>query len=512
MSTPFTKNYHPNAAIFLIISLELILLLSYNILEYGSVFLMGDFILKNTFVFDTDDAEIVRQLSFAERVSEILKSRYSKKPLAFVHTYGCQQNVSDSERLKGLLAVMGYGFTETLEDADLVLYNTCAVREHAEDRVFGNVGVLKACKRKRPGMLILICGCMAQQPEVVEKIKKSYPYVDIMFGTHVRHKLPEFVYNRLNGSKRIFENPETNEPFKEGVPLRRDGTFKAWLPIMQGCNNFCSYCIVPYTRGRETSREPSAVLEEAKLLIKSGAKEIMLLGQNVNSYGRGNKEKLDFAGLLRAINDLPGDFRIRFMTSHPKDCSDELLRSMSECEKVEKHLHLPVQCGSDRILKLMNRRYNTESYLKLIDRARELMPDIQFTSDIIVGFPGETYEDFKKTIELIKRVEYYSLFTFIFSPRPGTPAAKMEDTASKEDKSKWFAEMLQVQEEISRKNNEKLIGKRVRLLIEETDMDRPVGRSSENLVVTLDRDLAEIGTFVNAEITSFDGILHGKII
>lgn len=468
--------------------------------------------MKNTVTFTTDDAELLRQFSFAERVAEILKARYIKQPLAFVHTYGCQQNVSDSERLKGLLAMMGYGFTETLEDADLVLYNTCAVREHAEDRVFGNVGVLKACKRKRPGMLICICGCMAQQPEVVEKIKKSYPYVDILFGTHVRHKFPEFVYNRLNGSRRIFENPDADEPFKEGVPLRRDGTFKAWLPIMQGCNNFCSYCIVPYTRGREHSREPSAVLEEARLLIASGAKEIMLLGQNVNSYGKGNKEKLDFAGLLRAINDLPGDFRIRFMTSHPKDCSDELLKAMSECEKIEKHLHLPVQCGSDRILSLMNRRYTAESYLGLIDRARKLMPDIQFTSDIIVGFPGETYDDFKKTLELIERVEYYSLFTFIFSPRPGTPAAEMRDEASKEEKSKWFAELLQVQEDISRKKNEELVGKKVRLLIEDEDNGRPVGRSSENLVVTLEGDSAEVGTFIDAEITYFDGILHGKQI
>ena len=474
--------------------------------------LYGEIDLENTFTFATDDAELTRQLSFAERVSCILKERYFKKPLAFVHTYGCQQNVSDSERLKGLLAVMGYGFTDELENADFVLYNTCAVREHAEDRVLGNVGVLKACKRKRPGMIIAICGCMAQQPEVVEKIKKSYPYVDILFGTHVRHKLPEFVYNRLNGSKRIFENPETNEPFKEGVPLRRDGTFKAWLPIMQGCNNFCSYCIVPYTRGRENSREPEAVLKEAELLIKSGAKEIMLLGQNVNSYGKGNKDNTDFADLLRAVNALPGDFRIRFMTSHPKDCSDKLLLAMSECEKVEKHLHLPVQCGSDRILSLMNRRYNTEAYLKLIDKARELMPDIQFTSDIIVGFPGETYDDFKQTAELIKRVEYYSLFTFIFSPRPGTPAAEMEDVVGKSEKSRWFTELLQLQEAISRKKNKELVGKRVRLLIEDTDNGRPVGRASENVVVTLDGSSAETGTFVNAEITSFDGILHGKEI
>lgn len=456
------------------------------------------------------DAELSEQLGYAERVRQLIKERYVKQPLAFVHTYGCQQNVSDSERLKGLMELMGYGFTEDLNEADLVLYNTCAVREHAELRVFGNVGILKANKRRRPGMIICVCGCMAQEDGVAAKIKKSYPYVDILFGTHVRHKLPEFVYRRMMGSPRIFENPEKDEGFVEGVPIRRDGTFKAWLPIMQGCNNFCSYCIVPYTRGREHSREQSAVLEEAKFLLSTGAKEIMLLGQNVNSYGRGCKEKTDFPTLLRAINALPGDFRIRFMTSHPKDCSEELLLAMSECEKVEKHLHLPVQCGSDRILSLMNRRYTKESYLKLIDRARELMPEIQFTSDIIVGFPGENEDDFNETLELIKRVEYYSLFTFIFSPRPGTPAERMDDPETKKDKSRRFAELLRVQEEISRRNNQALVGKKVRLLIEEHENGVPIGRSSENLVLHLNGEEHLEGTFVNAEITSFDGGLHGK--
>lgn len=468
--------------------------------------------MENAVNYRIEDVELQEQFEYAQRVFEILKNKYSEKPLAFVHTYGCQQNVSDSERLKGLLHLMGYDFTETLEEADLVLYNTCAVREHAEDRVFGNVGILKALKRQKPNMLIIVCGCMAQQPEVVAKIKKSYPYVDILFGTHVRHKLPEFIYKRINGSPRIFENPDVTIPFKEGVPLRRDGTFKAWLPIMEGCNNFCSYCIVPYTRGREVSREPEAVLQEARYLIADGAKEIMLLGQNVNSYGKGNKCEMNFAGLLRAINALDGDFRIRFMTSHPKDCSEELLVAMSECEKVERHLHLPVQCGSNRILKAMNRVYDVERYKKLVKRARELMPDIEFTSDIIVGFPGETYDDFKGTLELIKEVKYYSLFTFIFSPRPGTPAEKMEEVATKQEKSKWFSEMLAVQEEITKETNSKLIGKKVRLLIEDEDDGRAVGRSSENYVVTLDNERLPIGTFVEAQITLFDGILHGKTI
>lgn len=456
--------------------------------------------------------ELERQFGFCRRVREILNERYGYKPLAFVHTYGCQQNVSDSEHLKGYLELMGYGFTEDLNEADLVLYNTCAVREHAQTRVFGNVGVLKANKRQRPNMLICMCGCMAQQKAVSDRIRKSYPYVDILFGTQVRHKFPEFVYRKLTLGKRVFENPQDDSGIYEGIPVHRDGTFKKWLPIMQGCNNFCTYCIVPYVRGREYSREPEEVLAEAKELIKSGVKEIMLLGQNVNSYGKNCRHKMTFAELLREINALEGDFRIRFMTSHPKDCSDELLVAMSECEKVERHLHLPVQCGSDRVLKAMNRHYDSVGYLKLIDRARELMPDIQFTSDIIVGFPGETEEDFKKTVELIKRVEYYSLFTFIFSPRPGTPAAEMPDPESKEDKSRRFSELLAVQEDISAKINSALIGKKVRLLIEEADGETLVGRSSENLVVRIKGSQDDLGKFKNAEITAFDGVLHGKEI
>ncbi len=457
-------------------------------------------------------AELQRQFGFCQRVREIVSAKYKHLPLAFVHTYGCQQNVSDSEHLKGYLELMGYGFTDNLDEADLVLYNTCAVREHAQTRVFGNVGILKANKRQRPDMLICVCGCMAQQQSVSDKIRKSYPYVDILFGTQVRHKFPEFVHRKLTLGKRVFENPVEDSGIFEGIPVHRDGTFKKWLPIMQGCNNFCTYCIVPYVRGREYSREPIDVLDEARELIASGAKEIMLLGQNVNSYGKNCQQKMTFAELLREVNALEGDFRIRFMTSHPKDCSEELLAAMAECEKVERHLHLPVQCGSDRVLKAMNRHYDSESYLRLIDRARELMPEIQFTSDIIVGFPGETEEDFQKTVELIKRVEYYSLFTFIFSPRPGTPAAEMPDTESKENKSRRFAEMLAVQEKISEKLNQKLVGRKVRLLIEEADNGILVGRSSENLVVRVSGTESLLGNFVNAQIESFDGVLHGKII
>ncbi len=455
--------------------------------------------------------ELETQFGFAERVREMVSAKYTNKPLAFVHTYGCQQNVSDSEHLKGYLELMGYGFTEDLNEADLVLYNTCAVREHAESRVFGNVGILKANKRARPGMLICMCGCMAQQTEVSEKIRKSYPYVDILFGTQVRHKFPEFVYRKMTTGKRVFENPCDDSGIYEGIPVRRDGTFKAWLPIMQGCNNFCTYCIVPYVRGREFSREPEDIIAEACEIIKGGVKEIMLLGQNVNSYGKNCKHKMTFAELLREINALEGDFRIRFMTSHPKDCSEELLNAMAECGKVEKHLHLPVQCGSDRVLTAMNRRYTAEHYMSLVEKAKQLMPEIQLTSDIIVGFPGENEEDFQKTLELIKKVRYYSLFTFIFSPRPGTPAEKMDDPESKADKSCRFAELLRVQEEISRELNGQVIGREVRLLIEEFDGDLLVGRSSENLVVRVKGDRGLLGDFVNAKITAFDGVLYGNI-
>lgn len=451
------------------------------------------------------------QLGFAERVKNLISKRYTKPPLAFVHTYGCQQNVSDSEKIKGLLVTMGYEMTDSSDDADFVLFNTCAVREHAEDRVFGNVGQLKHNKRKKPGMIIALCGCMTQQPTVAQKIKRSYPYVDILFGTHVRHRLPEFVYRHLAYGERIFENSDSSNDIVEGLPIVRDGTFKAWLPIMHGCNNFCTYCIVPYVRGRECSREPEAVIEEAKGLIASGVKEIMLLGQNVNSYGKGAAHGINFAKLLRMVNDLEGDFRIRFMTSHPKDCTEELLHTMAECDKVCKNLHLPVQAGSDEILKRMNRHYNSQEYLMLVKTAREIMPDIQLSSDIIVGFPGETYEDFKCTLDLIEQVGYYSLFTFIYSARVGTPAAEMPDEIDRKEKSRWFTELLEKQEQISQKINESLVGKTFKVLCEEKGREdgHIAGRTEGNAVIDFCGDDSLIGTFTSVKIIEFDGVLKG---
>ena len=456
---------------------------------------------------------LAEQSGYISRVKALLGRIYKDKPLACFMTYGCQQNVSDSERMKGMLENMGYEITEEIEKADFVLFNTCAVRGHAEDRVFGNIGTTKSLKKQKKNMIIAVCGCMAQQDIIKEKIKKSYPYVDMVFGTHVQYRLPEFLYKRLNGSARIFENPE-GQAIIENIPVHRDGDFKAWLPIMYGCNNFCSYCIVPYVRGRERSRHPDEILKEAKELISKGYKDITLLGQNVNSYGAGCDFGVNFSELLRRINAIEGDFRIRFMTSHPKDCTIELLDTMKECKKVSRHLHLPFQSGSDRILSLMNRKYDREKYLSLIKAAKERMPDISLTSDIIVGFPGETYEDFKETLSLVKEVEFSSLFTFIFSPRNGTPAAKMEDNISREEKGKWFDELLCVQEEIGNKITASYVGKTVEVLCDDFGRveGKMAGHTNGTAVVEFDGDETDIGKFIKVKIDKLTNVLEGTKI
>ncbi|MDE5963906.1 MAG: tRNA (N6-isopentenyl adenosine(37)-C2)-methylthiotransferase MiaB, partial [Eubacterium sp.] len=363
------------------------------------------------------EAELEKQKQFTVKVNSVITARYDEKPKACVITYGCQQNVADSEKIKGMLELMGYDFTEDRLEAKLIIFNTCAVREHAEDRVFGNVGSLKSYKRENPDAVIALCGCMMQQEHIANKIKQSYPFVDLVFGTHVIHCLPELLYRALTGRKRVFEIPDFDGAIAEGIPVKRDNDAKAWLPIMYGCNNFCTYCIVPYVRGRERSRSKENIISEFKELVEQGYKEITLLGQNVNSYGKDLIPYVSFAQLLRELNDLDGDFRIRFMTSHPKDCTKELIETMAECDKVAQHLHLPFQSGSDRVLKAMNRHYTREQYLSLINYAKELMGDeLSITSDIIVGFPGETYEEFKETLSLVEEVKATSLFTFIYSP------------------------------------------------------------------------------------------------
>lgn len=449
------------------------------------------------------------QLGYIRRASQILASRGGGK--ACVITYGCQQNVSDSERIKGMLAEIGYTLTENTAEADFILFNTCAVRGHAEDRVYGNVGATKRLKAAKPSLIVAVCGCMAQQESVAERFKKSYPYVDIVFGTQVQHRLPEFIYRRMSGGPRIFELSLENADIIEGVPIRRDGKFKGFLPVMYGCNNFCTYCIVPYVRGRERSRSADEVVSEARAMVAAGYKEIMLLGQNVNSYGKSNDEGVSFAELLRRINAIEGDFRIRFMTSHPKDCTMELLDAMRDCEKVERHLHLPVQSGSDRILKMMNRRYTSADYLRLVEAARERMPDIKLTSDIIVGFPQETYEDFLATAELVRQVRYTALFTFIYSPREGTPAAAMPDPVAREEKGRWFAELLRVQEQIAEELTRESIGKTECVLCEEEQDGLLSGKTSGGLSVSFEGGAELVGQFVNVEIKGYDKSFYGII-
>lgn len=465
-----------------------------------------------SFVADKASA-FAEQEVYISRVSALLAQRYSYVPKACVVTFGCQQNVSDSERLKGMLVKMGYSLTDERTEADFIIFNTCAVRGHAEDRVYGNIGGVKLLKRSNPLLLAAVCGCMAQQESVAEKIKKSYPYIDMVFGTQVFHRLPEFIYRRLGGSSRIFELELENGEITEDIPVRRDGNVKGWLPVMYGCNNFCTYCIVPYVRGRERSREPEKIIEEAREMIKAGYKDITLLGQNVNSYGKDCAHGVNFAKLLRRLNSLDGDFRLRFMTSHPKDCTLELLDTIKSCEKISTHLHLPFQSGSNRILGLMNRKYTREGYLELIKNARERIPDAALTSDIIVGFPGETYDDFKQTLSLVKEVKFASLFTFIYSPRPGTPAAAMPDPVSREEKGKWFDELLRLQEEIAAENIKSTLGKSYRVLCD-TDLGNGLlsGHTSGTVNVEFEGDGSALGKFVNIKIDSYENTYKGILI
>ncbi len=441
---------------------------------------------------------------YIDKVYEIVTERWGT-PLAYVRTFGCQQNVSDSERLCGMLSHMGFGFTDSPEKANLILFNTCAVRENAEDRVFGNVGHLKSIKEKRGDTLIGLCGCMMQQEHIAEKIKKSYPYVGLVFGTNRIKDFPELVYKALTGKKRVFDVADAPDGIVEGVPVYRKDTVRAWLPIMYGCNNFCSYCIVPYVRGRERSRSPEDIVREAREVIEKGAKEINLLGQNVNSYGKGTDFNADFPDLLEMINGLEGDFIIRFMTSHPKDATKKLFDTMARCEKVAKHLHLPFQAGNNEVLKLMNRGYTREQYMELILYAREKMPDLAVTSDVIVGFPGETYEQFRDTLDLIEKVEFTSLFTFIYSPRVGTPAAKMEDTVPHSEKVKWFTELTSLQERVAAKRIATLKGQRLRALVESFDKGVATGRTGYNLMVEFEGSEDMLGNFVELEIIDTDG-------
>ena len=449
--------------------------------------------------------ELAEQNKYSQMVNELISKRYSGKPLACVVTYGCQQNIADSEHIKGMLEAMGYGFTEDRLEAKLIIFNTCAVREHAEDRVFGNVGALKSYKLDNPDVVIALCGCMMQQQHIADKIKQSFPFVDLVFGTHVVYKVPQLIYTALTRKKRVFELPDVDGVIAEGIPVKRDNDKKAWLPIMYGCNNFCSYCIVPYVRGRERSREVNDVVAEFKQLVDEGYREITLLGQNVDSYGKDLEPRVSFSQLLRILNDLEGDFRIRFMTSHPKDCTKELIETMAQCDKVATHLHLPFQSGNDRVLKAMNRSYTREKYLSLINYAKELMGDeLSITSDIIVGFPGETYEEFCDTLSLVEEIKATSLFTFIYSPRVGTPAAEMDDPVPYEEKSKWMRELLALQERISGEQMALHRGKTFKCFVYGKGKQGDnylAARTDGNLIIEFVGDERLIGSFQKIKVT-----------
>ena len=422
-------------------------------------------------------------------------------PTAYVETYGCQQNEADSEKLRGYLTQSGYRIVREAEGADVVIMNTCAIREHAEQRVFGNLGALTHTKRRHPRQKIFLCGCMAGETKVSDRIKKSYPHVDGVFSTHHLWQFPEILWNVLNKKKRQFFIEDEPGSIAEGIPQVRDSKLKAWVSIMYGCNNFCTYCIVPYVRGRERSRQPEDILAECRAVIEAGAKEITLLGQNVNSYGKDLSCGTDFADLLEAIAQIPGEFLIRFMTSHPRDASTKLFDTMAKYDKIAKQLHLPFQSGSSRVLKAMNRHYDRETYLSKVNYAKSVMPGLVLTSDVIVGFPGETEEEFEETISLIEQVHYDSLFTFIFSPRPGTPAAAMEDPTPREEKNRRFDRLCDVQNRISVEIHNNYVGKTMRCLVDGVDRDMLTARTEGGRLVRFAGCESLIGTYQNITVT-----------
>ena len=451
---------------------------------------------------EIDISEIRRQQDICTAIREKNEAE-GRRLLAMVDTYGCQQNEADSEKIRGYLADMGCGFTENEFEADIIVINTCAVREHAEMRILGNVGALNHAKKARPGQIIAVCGCMVQQQHMAHKIKMSYPVVDLVFGTHELWRFPEHLKAVMDSRKRRFAVSEDEGAVVEGIPLHRDRGVKAWLSIMYGCNNFCTYCIVPYVRGRERSRRPEDIVREARELVEQGYKDITLLGQNVNSYGRDLEQEVDFADLIRMINDIPGEFLIRFMTSHPKDATEKLFKTMAECEKCAHQLHLPVQSGSDRILRAMNRVYTREKYIGQVALARSYMPDLVLTTDIIVGFPGETEEDFAETLSLCELVRYDAMFTFIYSKRQGTPAAEMPDPYTRAQKQKHFDALMELSNTISGEKHRNYEGKTVRVLV-----DGETGKEEYNLssrtnggrLVHLKGEASLIGQYIDVKI------------
>ena len=453
------------------------------------------------------------EINYIDEVRKIFSEREAP-PLCCVHSYGCQQNVSDGEKLLGQLSLMGCGVTDDMTAADIIILNTCAVRENAELKVYGNIGELKRLKEQKPDMIIAVGGCMGQEPKTAEKIKKSYRHVDIVFGTFAAKELPRLIYEALTQRRLIVDTAERNTECFEDIPAVRNEKYKAGVSIMYGCNNFCSYCIVPYVRGRERSREPEKIIEEITRLADGGCKEIMLLGQNVNSYGRGLDEKIDFPELLRRIDSIDGDFRVRFMSPHPKDATNEFFDVIAESKKICRSVHLPLQSGSDRILKEMNRRYTAEKYMDMVSYARKVMPGLSISTDIIVGFPNETYEDFLQTLDIVKAVKYDNIFSFIYSKRTGTKAADIIDRTSEEDKGKWFRELLAVQREISEEHYRRFMGAEFDVLFDGTYKEEFISGKSGEFIITLVKGSADlIGTMRKVRVTkTHNWAVEGEII
>lgn len=448
--------------------------------------------------------EIEKQIGFCEKIAQRW-AEVGKVPLAYVDTYGCQQNEADSERIRGYLRSMGCGFTQDENEADVIVINACAIREHAEDRVLGNIGALVHAKRRHPGQVICLCGCMAQEPHVQEKIKDHYRHVDLVFGPHALWRFPELLHRVVSRRGRVFDAADEPAPTAEGIPVVRQDSVKGWVSIMYGCNNFCTYCVVPSVRGRERSRLPEDVLAECRDLVEKGYKDITLLGQNVNSYGKDLGLDTDFADLLERVNAIPGDFLIRFMTSHPKDASQKLFEVMGRCEKVAPVFHLPFQSGNDRVLKAMNRHYDRAAYLDKVRRLREQVPGVVITSDVIVGFPGETTAEFEDTLSLVEEVGFDALFTFIFSPRAGTPAAAMDDPMPMTEKKANFQRLVDAQNVISARKHAAYIGKTMRCLVDGVCGEEGfalTARTPGNRLVRVEHgDESLIGTFQEIEIT-----------
>ena len=455
-----------------------------------------------------------RQYYFIEKCRGIVSKMSEElgRPVYYtVVTFGCQMNARDSEKLEGILEAVGYQKTEQEERADFVIYNTCTVRENANQRVYGRLGYLGKQKKKHPHMMIALCGCMMQESHVVEKLKKSYRFVDLIFGTHNIFRFAELLCQAMNSDRMVVDIWKDTDQIVEDLPVDRKYSFKSGVNIMFGCNNFCSYCIVPYVRGRERSRNPEDILKECRTLAADGVTEVMLLGQNVNSYGKNLNPPVTFASLLSQVEQIPGIKRIRFMTSHPKDLSDELIQVMSQSQKICSHLHLPLQSGSSRILKKMNRRYTKEQYLELVDRIRAAVPDISLTTDIIVGFPGETEEDFQETLDVVRKVRYDSAFTFIYSKRSGTPAAIMEDQVPPEVVKDRFDRLLQLVQEISRQMSSRFTGTVQEVLTEEINGQDPslvTGRMSNNLLVHFPGDASMIGSYRKVRLDECKGFYY----